>query len=334
MKRKIILLSILLFSANIIWSQSFNYLPLSKNKQVVSHSYLTLSYLEEFEQAEWVAYELSKERVGGAYRRSNDFRADPKVGSGSAELSDYKGSGYDRGHLAPAADMKFDETAMTECFFMSNMSPQDPSFNRGIWKNLEAQVREWAIQNEHLYIVTGPILDSSLTASIGSNKVVIPNFYYKVILDYTTPEVKGIAFVLPNEKGVNQLTNYVVTIDHVESLTGIDFFPELPDDLEQLLESRKDISRWSFIPLSISNTKRASNSAQCLGKASSTGIRCLNRTKIDNGYCHVHQAQVSGVTTPTVKKKATASRCTATTKAGGRCKRNTQNANRKCWQHQ
>ncbi len=323
----------LLFLTSLLFSQ----IELSKTdqkEQIIYHTGFTLSYNEVHEQASWVAYELTANELIKKVNRSDNFKKDPKVKTGSALPSDYARSGYDRGHLAPAADMKFNETAMTECFFMSNMSPQDPSFNRGIWKNLEAQVREWAIQNEHLYIVTGPILDSSLTASIGSNKVVIPNYYYKVILDYTTPEVKGIAFVLPNEKGVNPIMNYVVTIDHVEYLTGIDFFPELPDDLEQLLESRKDISRWSFMPLSISNTKKASNSAQCLGKARSTRIRCLNRTKIDNGYCHVHQAQVSGVTVPTMKKKATAARCTATTKAGGRCKRNTQNANRKCWQHQ
>jgi len=334
MKRKLFLAGVIIFSTNFIFSQSFNYLPNSENKQVIEHSYMTLSYMEKYEQAEWVAYELTKENVGGTIGRSNNFRVDPKVSSGSASLSDYKGFGFDRGHLAPAADMKFNAAAMNECFFMSNMSPQDPSFNRGIWKKLEGQVREWAIQNEHLYVVTGPVLDQTLTRSVGSNKVIIPDFYYKVILDFTTPEVKGIAFVLPNEKGVNSLRSYVVTIDYVETITGIDFFPELPDDLEQLLESRKDISRWSFMPLSITNTRSASNSVRCYGKAKSTGVRCLNRTKNKNGYCHVHQAQVSGGNSPNVKKQATATRCIGTTKAGSRCKRGTQNMNRKCWQHQ
>ncbi|GAH82191.1 unnamed protein product, partial [marine sediment metagenome] len=125
---------------------------------IIRHTAYTLKYKEKYEQAEWVLYKLTAERVKGSYKRTNDFRPDPMVKTGSATLSDYKGSGYDRGHLAPAGDMKWSTTAMSESFYMSNMSPQNPGFNRGIWKKLEGQVRTWATDNEEIYIVTGPVL--------------------------------------------------------------------------------------------------------------------------------------------------------------------------------
>jgi len=313
---------------------SFNYLPSSTTKEIIKHEYYSLSYSEKHEQAEWVAYELTKERTGGTKGRSNDFRVDPTITSGSADLPDYKGSGYDRGHLVPAGDMKFNALAMSESFYMSNMSPQVPGFNRGIWKKLEAQVREWAVRNEHLYVVTGPILKEKPLGTIGENEVTIPAMYYKVLLDYTAPEVKAIAFIMKNERGEQQLAAYTVTIDYLERLTGIDFFPGLPDDLEDLLESRKDLSRWQFKPLSFSNNRKAATSEQCRAQASSTGERCGNRTKSSNGYCHVHQHKTPGSSKLAQPgKNATSMRCSATTFSGSRCKRQTKNASGRCWQH-
>jgi len=334
MKRRIHILLLTLAIPLWGWAQTFNYLPTSTTGQIVEHSFYSLSYAEGHEQAEWVAYELTKEATGGTKGRSNDFRIDPQVTTGSAELPDYKGSGYDRGHLAPAGDMKFSAKAMSESFFMSNMSPQVPGFNRGIWKSLEEQVRQWAVRNEHLYVVTGPILTEEPLDNIGVNEVTVPPRYYKIILDYTAPEVKAIAFVLPNERGTQQLSTYNVTIDYLESVTGIDFFPELPDDLEVLLESRNDLSRWQFKPLNFSNNHKAATSERCLGRAASTGERCHNRTKNQNGYCHVHQSQVPGsVISGKQGKNATAMRCSATTLSGTRCKRQTKNASGRCWQH-
>jgi len=177
--------------------------------------------------------------------RTNDFREDYKVKTGSASLLDYKGSGYDRGHLAPAADFKWSSTAMSESFFMSNMSPQHPSFNRGIWKKLEGSVRNWADDNSEIYVVTGPILTSS-NSTIGYNGVSIPNYYYKVILDYHEPELKGIGFILPNQKSSRSLQSFAVTIDEVERRTGINFYHSLPDKIEEQIESNIDIGKWSF----------------------------------------------------------------------------------------
>jgi len=192
-----------------------------------------------------VAYRLTSGQIEGSIGRTNDFRIDYKVKTGSASLSDYKGSGYDRGHLAPAADFKWSSTAMSESFFMSNMSPQLPGFNRGIWKKLEGSVRNWADDNGEIHVVTGPILTGSYP-SIGSNQVSIPNYYYKVILDYKEPEIKGIGFILPHQKSKSSLQSFAVTIDEVERKTGIDFYHSLPDEIENQIESSIDVSKWSF----------------------------------------------------------------------------------------
>lgn len=225
-------------------AQSSNlFLPASEG-QLVHHQNYSLAYSEEHEQAFWVFYELDRNETQAIAKRKDDFREDPLVSTGSASLADYKASGYDRGHLAPAADMAFSEEAISESFYMSNMSPQEPSFNRGIWKKLEAQFREWAEADGSLYIVTGPILVPGL-AKMGDNGVSIPNFYYKVALDFDVDEIGAIAFLLPNQKLDLELESFVVSIDSLESLTGIDFFAGLEDHLEASFEASKgDFSFW------------------------------------------------------------------------------------------
>jgi len=212
---------------------------------IITHIGYTLSYNEEHEQAEWVAYELTAEEAQGTCERTDDFREDPEVPTGSASLADYRGSGYDRGHLIPAADMKWSQEAMSASFYLSNMSPQNPSFNRGGWRTLETLVRNWAIENEAVYVTTGGILTPGLI-KIGPNGVSVPEKYYKVVLDYREPELKGIGFILPNEKIEQDLINYVMSIDRVEAETGIDFFYNLPDDIEEQIESNVNASLWDF----------------------------------------------------------------------------------------
>lgn len=220
-----------------------NYLPKSANTLIIRRDHYALSYLEEHEQAEWVAYELTAEEVNGDEGRTDDFREDPEVTTGSATLKDYYRSGYDRGHLAPAGDMKFSEEAMSESFYMSNMSPQKPSFNRGIWRKLESEVREQAVQNGSLFVITGPVFGEQ-TRKIGESGVSIPQAYYKVLLDYTEPEVKAIAFLLANQGSKKDVYDFAVTIDSVEQVTNIDFFPALPDLEENMLESQVEPSLW------------------------------------------------------------------------------------------
>ncbi|MEQ9427026.1 MAG: DNA/RNA non-specific endonuclease [Cyclobacteriaceae bacterium] len=211
---------------------------------VVEHNGYALSYDEENEQPFWVAYKLEKKNLDNArFKRKDNFREDPLVRTGSADLADYKGSGYDRGHLAPAADFTWDKNALDETFFMSNMSPQEPSFNRGIWKALEEQVRDWARANNAVYVVTGPLIEKR-KGRIGKNKVAVPDFYYKVILDIQEPELKGIAFVLKNEKSSRDIYHFAISIDELEKQTGLDFFPSLPDDLENDIEGTLEINKW------------------------------------------------------------------------------------------
>ena len=195
------------------------------------------------EQANWVAYELTKKETRGKFKRTNKFIADSSISTGSATSQDYKKSGYDQGHLAPAADMAWSKTAMKESFYYSNMSPQLPSFNRDIWKKLEEHVRDWAVDDKAVYVVTGPVLTEGLS-TIGPNKVSVPKYYYKVILDYTLPEIKGIGFIMPNAGSKKPLKTYAVTIDSVEKFTGIDFFYRLPDDQEGVIEESMDTGAW------------------------------------------------------------------------------------------
>ena len=221
--------------------EEVDYTP-TANGEVRYHTYYSLSYMEEHEQAEWVFYILTPAMVNGTTERKDNFREDPLISTTSATLSDYKGSGYDRGHLAPAKAMSLNETSMSESFYMSNMSPQSPSCNRGKWKSLETKVREWVNKHDTLYVATGAILKDSL-GSIGSNNVTIPSYYYKVIL-CPTPHLKMIAFILPNEKMDLSIDNYITSVDSVESATGIDFFAILPDSIEQELESTSHYSSW------------------------------------------------------------------------------------------
>ena len=192
----------------------------------------------------WVSYQLYADSLKlPKFDRKDNFRKDPRVRTESAALSDYRGSGFDRGHLAPAADFSYSEFALSQSFFMSNMSPQTPGFNRGIWKKLEEQVRDWTMKFKHLYVVTGPILDKGLP-TIGTNEVAVPKEYYKIVLDIDKPGIKAIAFLLKNQKSNEPLQSFVVSIDEIEKMTGLDFFPSISDELENILESSKSTLGW------------------------------------------------------------------------------------------
>ncbi|MFY7990881.1 MAG: DNA/RNA non-specific endonuclease [Fluviicola sp.] len=218
------------------------------NYQVIQHSGFSLGYSEYNEQATWVSYVLLPEECGGDEERSSSFYPDPKVSTGSATNEDYKGSGYDRGHLAPAGDMGYSAKTMRESFYYSNMSPQNPSFNRGIWKKLEGQVRDWAKNGDTLLIITGPVLSDSLKLdSIGPNGVRIPKAYYKVIVKRTSQGFSGIGFVLPNEASSEALNTFVVTIDAVEKMTGLDFLPQLSKNQQKRVESSVKQTIWPGI---------------------------------------------------------------------------------------
>lgn len=228
-------------------------LPKHNPEDMVLHKEaFSLLYNVKTKQADWVAYELTLDEVFGTEtERSNNFKTDKEVPLGAANNEDYKKSGYDRGHLAPAADMKFSKTAMEESFLFTNISPQSPSFNRGIWSSLEATVRYWAVINEAVLIISGPIFNTEEYLTIGTNFIAIPAAFYKIILDYREPEKKGIAFIIQNSKQEKNLLFFVCSIDDVESTTGINFFPLLSPFEEVLLESTYNTDLWPMIEFSL-----------------------------------------------------------------------------------
>ena len=218
-----------------------------KADSIVEREGYALGYMEKHEQPAWVQYIMTAEEVSRrAAKRGDDFRPDPEVPTGSATPQDYTRSGYDRGHLAPAADMSFSAKAMSESFYMSNMSPQAPQFNRGIWSKLEKQVRHFATKEKRIVVVTGPILPAEKTITIGANRVTVPQYYYKVIYDTTPPE-KMIGFVLPNRGSSADLRTFVVTVDKVEEVTGLDFFSAVPKEKQEQLERTITVENWHWI---------------------------------------------------------------------------------------
>ncbi len=212
--------------------------------EVVRHTYYMICYVEAHEQPAWTAYVLDGQKLKeGKLRRTQDFREDPKVSTRSATLSDYRRSGYDRGHLVPAGDFKWDSVAMSETFYLSNMSPQLHEFNAGIWEAVERTVRGWAKQKGRLVIYTGPLLRPNLK-KIGNN-VSVPDTFYKVIYAFVGGEVQAVGFLVPHRSfPENAVSRFMVPVDSVEKIAGIDFFPELPDDIEEKAERQWDKSRW------------------------------------------------------------------------------------------
>jgi endonuclease G len=208
--------------------------------QLVKYTSISLAYDEKHEQPLWVCYLLTKQQLEHPVcKRNNRFKADPNIVSGSASLSDYYKSGYDRGHLAPAADMLWSKQAMKESFYMSNMSPQLPAFNRGAWKRLESAVRKTARLEDSLIIITGPLFNDTL-GSIGQNHVSIPAEYYKVVVDISAPHLGAVAFIMPHRNTKLPLNKFVVSVDSLEHYSGIDFMAPLPDPLENQLEGTID----------------------------------------------------------------------------------------------
>ena len=205
----------------------------------------TLGYSSQYRQAVWVAYTLTAENLQAKQvRRRDKFRADPEVKKHPVQPKDYARSGFDKGHLAPAADMTYSFGSMNDSFFMTNISPQIPGCNRGIWKRLENQVRHWAIKEGKIYIITGPIF-SEKPAVMKTAAIPVPVAFYKVILDLTSP-MKMIGFIVPNQTSKRRVDSFAVSIDKVEQATGYDFFRELDDELENSLEKTCDINIWKL----------------------------------------------------------------------------------------
>ncbi|MDB4291910.1 DNA/RNA non-specific endonuclease [Maribacter sp.] len=221
------------------------YMPSSTTKEVVQHNYYTLSYNERYEQAEWVAYVLKETHLTSDDRKRPYFIEDPKVRSKSADWRNYKGSGYDRGHLCPAGDRRFSEQAYNETFYTSNISPQDRAFNAGVWNRLEQRVRQWAKRYGSVFVVTGGVLEEGL-GEIGIEAVDVPKFYYKIVAKGDSNDIEVLAFLMEGKESTRPLKEFTVSIDELEKRTGIDFFEKLPTAMQQKLENEVETKGWKF----------------------------------------------------------------------------------------
>ncbi len=219
-------------------------LPTCNKSDIVRHFAYNLEYNEEHEQAKWVSYMTCKRRISNnSVGRTDNFRSDPLVSSQSATGSDYRSTGYNRGHLAPAGDFKWNGTAMSESFYMSNMSPQRYEFNAGIWLDLENKVRNWALKHDTLYITTAGILEDNLNTIGRSTDISICKRFYKVI--FSKKHKKAIGFILEHKEIDSYIMDFAISVDEVEKITGIDYYSGLPDSLETVIEKSVDIDWWS-----------------------------------------------------------------------------------------
>jgi endonuclease G len=208
-----------------------------KQGQVIHRTGYTLAYDAKTRTPQWVAWELTKKETQGTVERSNDFQPDPDVKGAKVVTKDYSHSGYDRGHMAPAADMKWSKKAMMESFYMSNICPQDHNLNTSDWSELENKSRQWARRYGKVYIVCGPIYNGKRNEYIGDHRVKVPDAFFKVVLINEKKKQCAMGFYFENEAGERKLQEYLVPVDRLEQLTGMDFFSALPDNLEDRLEA-------------------------------------------------------------------------------------------------
>lgn len=265
----------------------FTYLPTTKRGVIYKKANYTQSYSAADGSSEWVAYYLTKAETEGNTERSNEFTEDPNI-PGSPDKLDYNQTGYDRGHLAPAADMKMSSQSMEECFYMTNMSPQEPSFNRGIWKDLEEDVRSWAQEKGAIYVVTGALFEQD--KRMKKTKIIVPSHYYKILLDANGRQPKLIAFLLPNAEGSRPMSKYAVCVDDIEQRAGIDFFSQLPDNLEDSLEKSVDLSGWCS-----AGGTTVTNSSQSASVSSTSGNEDLVYVCSTSKGMKYHKKDCSGL---------------------------------------
>lgn len=275
----------------LLLAQDDAYLPTIEGALLTNSSYV-VDFDPSASVANWVAYELTRSESMGTFGRSDDFREDPRV-PGSPDATDYRGSGYDRGHLKPAADSKSTAAEMSSSFLMTNMAPQTPRLNRGIWKGLEDDVRTWAQEHGRVYVLTGPSDEAVGRLSSG---VEVPSHFWKAVLRFS-PDTAAVAFWLPNATTIpGTIDDYRVSVDALEALLALDLFAGLPDGTEGRVEAGES-SVWhtssaaGSLPARSNNAETSGGAAQCTGTAKSTGQRCRLTTKHPSGRCHHHRDQ-------------------------------------------
>ena len=215
--------------------------------RIIDYAGYSVSYDEYNRIPQWVAYELTADEANGTIGRSGkNFRPDEKNNVVQADNNDYRGSGWSRGHMAPAGDFKWDERAMWDTFYYTNCCPQDEKMNNGSWNVLENKVRSWARQFGSIYIVTGPIVGQNQNGKIGSHQITVPDAFFKALLVYKDESYHGIAFVMFNNPTTQRLPESYMSINELEKISGLDFFPSLDDTIEEKVEDETDLKFWDI----------------------------------------------------------------------------------------
>lgn len=217
--------------------------PRGLSDRVVKYKGYTAHFNKDLHIPNCVTYEITANEARGNRERSGNFERDESV-AGCPNWWDYRDSGYDRGHMAPAGDMKWDEQAMNETFYLTNVCPQDAALNAGVWNDIEMKVREWARRDKSLIVVTGPIVDRNYDTIGQDMDIAVPDAFFKVILSPSTSPMKAIGFICPNRSCGGDLKSYAVSVDEVEERTGMNFFNALPDQVENSIEGACNLNQW------------------------------------------------------------------------------------------
>ena len=218
-----------------------------RQSQKIEHIGYTIDYNPKWNCPNWVAYCLTKEEALGREGRADHFEPDPLVKGDPVVSKDYSNSGYDRGHMAPAGDFKWNTKAMQESFYMTNMCPQNHNLNSGDWRELEELVRDLAVKYESVYICCGPVMNSSPQMIGKYRKIAVPAAFFKALLRQRKDgKWTSIGFLFPNKEGSKPLHKYAMTIDELQITTGIDFFPDLDDKIEKQTETSFTLSDWNL----------------------------------------------------------------------------------------
>lgn len=252
MKLKQLSAFFLVLSINLGFAQGLEIPQIFEGEQITNHSAYTTSYSHKHGQPHWVAYSLESNKLNAVAKRPSRFQPDPNIKPSTTSHNSYTKTGFDRGHLAPAADMAWSIQTMKESFYTSNICPQRPAFNRGIWKVLESSVRNWTYSATsttslpHLFIVTGPVITENAPniSRTPNHTLSVPEFFFKAVID-TVGKKRGVAFLIPNKKiPSEQLWNYAISIDELEQKLGRDLFPGLEDKIEVKIEAQFRKSDW------------------------------------------------------------------------------------------
>lgn len=220
---------------------------LSGSEKLINYTGFTVSYNSYAKIPYWVAYELENYETDGEYARTGKrFRPDNSLPYPQAEDNDYRNSGWARGHMAPAADFKWSDEAMSDTFYFTNCCPQNSSLNGGMWSTLEKKTRDYAVEYERVYVVTGPIIGHNKYGTIGEGEVVVPDAFFKALLVFDGREYQSIGFVMENCKQTGNMQSCAMSVNELEERVGFDFFTALDNSIEEKIEGGYKLSVWNL----------------------------------------------------------------------------------------